>query len=68
MFCRGSLAVVDDQRWLFLFSSAATWSPATAIESMERLNQLPILYLMAGHGRLVRDANQKSSKARQKLG
>jgi glyoxylase-like metal-dependent hydrolase (beta-lactamase superfamily II) len=63
MVSRGGLAVAGDKHWQFPFSAAATWSPATAIKSMVRLNQLPIRYLMVGHGRVIKDANQKISKA-----
>ncbi|MGO1969186.1 MAG: MBL fold metallo-hydrolase [Levilactobacillus brevis] len=63
MVTRGGLAVAGDKRWLFPFSAAATWSPATAIKSMERLNQLPIRYLLVGHGRVMKDANSKITKA-----
>ncbi|HIW71196.1 MAG TPA: MBL fold metallo-hydrolase [Candidatus Levilactobacillus faecigallinarum] len=63
MVSRGGLAVAGDQHRLFPFSAAATWSPVTAIKSMKHLNQLPIHYLMVGHGRVVKEANQKIARA-----
>lgn len=60
---QGGLAVAGDKRWRFPFSAAATWSLSTAIKSAERLNQLPIQYLMVGHGKAIQRANRQMDTA-----
>lgn len=60
---QGGLAVAGDRRWLFPFSADATWSLATSIDSVKRLNQLPIRYLMVGHGHVLVNANTKIETA-----
>lgn len=60
---QGGLAVAGDKRWRFPFSAAATWSLPTAIKSAERLNQLPVQYLMVGHGKVILQANQQMAIA-----
>ncbi|WP_143461926.1 MBL fold metallo-hydrolase [Levilactobacillus enshiensis] len=60
---QGGLAVAGDKRWRFPFSAAATWSLSTAIKSAERLNQLPVQYLMVGHGKVIQRANRRMAVA-----
>jgi len=52
---RAGIAVAGTVRWLFPFPALATWHPATALASAQRLRALQPTRLAVGHGEVLEE-------------